>query len=1528
MLGFRKRLVATLVWIAHRCRLWNATVWRSTAATVEPTEPSVAQPRAAQTNCSKLSPPPISFRRLEPRRVLSVNAAFAAGVLDIVIQDDGGTTDASLLSDDGVHFFVDADGDQSYDDGSTGASELRGLLSELIQVHVVGDAGVGNFTWRNNFSTSPLGAPSGNAVDISQVENIELATDAEVAGNVSLSATQTIHLNGALSLHGDLSAQTTSPTGQITNDTAGSLDVVGHADLNAHTIDLGNQVGDHLSLNSLTITSDGSVNISEDGSATDVATQLTGTNTAHSLHLSNNGSITLVSGATFDVDGNLQLKADGVDANIAVDGSITSNDGNVDLLAGDQVTLGSAASISVGGNGALSIEVQGSGIDMADGSQLVVDQGSVLLSATGSPGAEIHLSQMHTGSGSTANFTVEATGDILDNTASEDANILAPTGTLVLRSLNGSIGADPGNAAGDIDIDVQDLQFEAGAALGTVHVTDLAGGLRIHAPSHSGASAIISAHSPLVIAADVTVGGSSTFTAGNSPLTGDNLTIDNGATVTLNSLAPATLTFNAGDDILFLNDGRIVTTGSNSHEVILNADLDHTGVGAADGDRGSITHNSAATVEVTTNRLTAVAAGQIDLDTLVDNLDARSTDMGNIRIGEGNAIQLDHVETANGAIDIVAAGTVVATHVDSSATDSDANGISIVTTSGDIIATWVRGGALQGDVLLDAQGSIIDGDSLVDDVDVEGNDVTLIARGGNIGLPAGNFFKDRPDGLDVITQADPLLPLQPGNLTVSAVGGSIALQATVAGAIVATSDTLFVLSDGDLDVSTSTFTVANLGLIADADGNSAGTVTLGGNLTVTGDLRLEGADIIANGPSAPQLDIAATRVLLRSGGQADLLVATQFLDATARADLTITSTATSIELVDLNCDNIALQTLNGNASIMLHSSGNVVVADDIWAGNDGATNSTANIHFDFVSATTGDILIHDTLLTDAGSISLTAAGSIRLEAPAVADPQDETGADNLPVITSISGNIALQAQGVGSNGQIFMADGTQIIAGRAALVDYQAGINGLPSPSTIVLGSTAQAAGQAEISLSASDNITIASLQSAGTSHGSVQVTSAAGAIIDGGNSDVDVIAHQPGAGAKLTSFTGIGSTNAIDLDTPVIEARNLGTSGNVGLHQVTAGGDLQTLAAINTADGGSVLVAVDAGSLEIAGAGSAAVNGDITLLASNDIHVLSAVKTTATGDVLLRADNATGDATLTKVDGITIDASVSSETGSVLLQSLQDIRIASTIVSAASSVGLIASRDITQTANVTAGGDVLINAVGNFTQSSGTSTMAGLMPQVPIRDTLQVITGGTQRLALLSAGHISLDAGGDILDNNGIDVVNLRANTLRMVAGGIIGGPGTPPPTPLNADINANAIDTEVGIVAARSAQGIYLQEVASGGDLTIGHVEGSASLSVRQVALDGTTSSVPVGDGNARPLDDLETSAGPIKVVVRGGNLTINDGTDGDGIGVVATGASDILLWASSNLDINAQVRSGGGHVTLQAGNDIDIDAAVSTV
>ena len=86
------------------------------------------------------------------------------------------------------------------------------------------------------------------------------------------------------------------------------------------------------------------------------------------------------------------------------------------------------------------------------------------------------------------------------------------------------------------------------------------------------------AASPLTIRKDVTVTGNMTFTAGNGSLGNDtdNLTITENATVTLDSAAPGTLTFNAGDDILFANisEPAIVTTGGGQHTVELNADTE------------------------------------------------------------------------------------------------------------------------------------------------------------------------------------------------------------------------------------------------------------------------------------------------------------------------------------------------------------------------------------------------------------------------------------------------------------------------------------------------------------------------------------------------------------------------------------------------------------------------------------------------------------------------------------------------------------------------------------------------------------------------------------------------------------------------------------------------------------------------------------------------------------------------------------------------------------------------------------------
>ncbi|MCA9180511.1 MAG: hypothetical protein KDA51_03640, partial [Planctomycetales bacterium] len=342
--------------------------------------------------------------------------------------------------------------------------------------------------------------------------------------------------------------------------------------------------------------------------------------------------------------------------------------------------------------------------------------------------------------------------------------------------------------------------------------------------------------------------------------------------------------------------------------------------------------------------------------------------------------------------------------------------------------------------------------------------------------------------------------------------------------------------------------------------------------------------------------------------------------------------------------------------------------------------------------------------------------------------------------------------------------------------------------------------------------------------------------VVRGGNLTINDGTDGDGIGVVATGASDILLWASSNLD---INAQVRSGGGHVTLQ---AGNDIDIDAAVSTVASGTIYVTGRDLRVNATVTTSA---GDQLFTATRDLSVIATV-TSSGGSIALLAGR-----------DLQVNSTISTSTGNLRLSATQDLNVNAVLNSTEDSIGLLAGRNITQTANVTAGGDVLINAVGNFTQNSGTSTMAGLVPQVPIRDTLQVTTGGTQRLALLSAGHISLDAGGDILDNNGIDVVNLRANTLGMVAGGIIGGPGTPPPTPLNADINANALDTDVGTVAARSAQGIYLQEVASGGSLIVGNAVGQVqdfgSVNVQQVRFNSTLSPAPAGSAVGSALKTL---------------------------------------------------------------------------
>ena len=854
----------------------------------------------------------------------------------------------------------------------------------------------------------------------------------------------------------------------------------------------------------------------------------------------------------------VDITAAGVNSDVMLNAAITTG-GNVKVSAADTVRFNAGSSIAITAAGNVTVTANSDGLDgneadeivMADDATISASTGSVLLSSAGANGGNVTLGSVSTNSLAANAVEIRSGANIIDGRSSESANITAAGGTVNLVALQGSIGATD-----DIDIDASNLIFNAAStAIGVVNITDLAAGVRISGSSQAGGGGSVTANSPLTISANVTTGASMVFTAGNSASAGDTITIDNNAIVTLDSATSSTLTFNAGDDIVF-NSGSIVTQNG-SHTVVLAADLDNAGVGAADGDRGSISQDGLAGLEVTTNALSASAATGIDLDTAIDTLVATTSATGNIVFDELDAITLTNVATADGAITIRAGGTLTALNVTATGVDSDANNVSLSTLgAGNIVVHTVSAGPNAGDVILNSFANIIDGDA-VDDLDISGHDVDLTA-GGSIGGTSSDVFKGVFDPIEVNAT---------GNLTATATTGAIALDANVQGTVSLSSITAYIESDGDL-IAAPAFTVTNLALIADADGNGTGTLTLGNTLSVAGDLRIEGANIVAADGS---IDLAANRLMVKSLSSEILNVAVNMLDATVFGNLTVSSLQ-AVELLDVDCDNVALQTITNAGFIQLTAAGSILISDDVIAGNDGITSSSGSITINARGAT-ADLIVNDTVLADDGDIVLRADNDVRIGAPLSANEATDT--DNFAVITTVNGNIRITADADsnanGSGGELLMLDGASVIAGRAITADYVPGINGLPSPSTIVLGDVVKPLGQAEITLSADESIAIASLQTMNASVNAIRVTSLNGAITDGGDTSANLIANNSGALITLTANSGIGSSNAVESQAYAIDASNIDriqpAQGNIAIDEINGGGDLILVSRIQSSE-------------------------------------------------------------------------------------------------------------------------------------------------------------------------------------------------------------------------------------------------------------------------------------------------------------------------------------------------------------------------
>ena len=421
---------------------------------------------------------------------------------------------------------------------------------------------------------------------------------------------------------------------------------------------------------------------------------------------------------------------------------------------------------------------------------------------------------------------------------------------------------------------------------------------------------------------------------------------------------------------------------------------------------------------------------------------------------------------------------------------------------------------------------------------------------------------------------------------------------------------------------------------------------------------------------------------------------------------------------------------------------------------------------------------------------------------------------------------------------------------------------------------------------------------------------------------NVSVSVNKP----KQANFDSATTDVPESRSTAVLE--DLTTTNNGPIKIMTVNGSL-------TVNGGSLaasgLTANGTGDvlLEARGAGSdvtlnadiSSNTGDVTVIAADSVSINRDVTTNGTGTVFVQAQSGT----ITLTDGDSNSTGVQTGAGDILLQASSNITLNAELESTAANIGVDAGANLEQSKHITAGADILLVAVNNITMHGSAVTAAG-------GGELIMNAGENIFLGLLQATNVSLESGGSILDVRVAETTNIRAANLRMIAGGEIGA-GDPRSS---ADTNLHAIDTEVINLAAQSAAGIHVQEAAAGGAVIVRNVASiKTTISVERANFNSTQSVVTQSHVLSGLADLTTTLNGDIKLVAKNGSITINDGAAGvinaaNSRGLQAHGSGDVLLearGATSDVQINSNIHSGSGHITINCADTVDLNASLQT-
>jgi hypothetical protein len=265
--------------------------------------------------------------------------------------------------------------------------------------------------------------------------------------------------------------------------------------------------------------------------------------------------------------------------------------------------------------------------------------------------------------------------------------------------------------------------------------------------------------------------------------------------------------------------------------------------------------------------------------------------------------------------------------------------------------------------------------------------------------------------------------------------------------------------------------------------------------------------------------------------------------------------------------------------------GSITLRATSGIGVDGALQIDGAQTIDAVTAQSG---------IDLRSSSSSDTRIIRMEAEAGSVRIDQTGGGRL-VIESISSGrdgVSVTNHDGGIDLRVPTSGGDTIRAGAAGDVVLIAG-----GSIDMADGATATA-DEGKLTLLAGGDVTIGGLSSQSTAADAISVTSLAGAIIDGGDQNVDIDANR--GGAILTSQFGIGSGNRLETALAALVAR-VEQAGGIGIDEL----DEIRLSDLKTEDGAIDIVAGGTvTAIQVESVNRSAIDADFGDAGSRDIRI------------------------------------------------------------------------------------------------------------------------------------------------------------------------------------------------------------------------------------------------------------------------------------------------------------------------------------